>query len=302
LKNCERLQSGLLHLLQRLQELVHSRHLSVIFISRVPFSKLPFHRPPVKILFPRYHKAQLTLLLSEQMKETQTGESEQLHRTFLETFLGTMYSKCRDLKQLRVMAGVLFPCYVEPVESGRLSPDDVTGLYRHVLPHMKRATHLSTGIAPSWTGKEEKDRDWQLAALELPYYGKYMLLASYLASYLPSKCDATLFLKQAAGRGRKRALKQSQSDDRCNAVNCVGPKPFGLSRLLAIFLALHDEPPPINVNLLSQMCSLVELNLVHCLSDGSLNKPSYKCSVNLLCVTQVAKSVKINLDTYLDYK
>lgn len=47
--------------------------------------------------------------------------------------------------------------------------------------------------------------------VELPYYSKYLLLASYFASYNPANTDRRFFTKKSSGRMSKRAKTSAKA-------------------------------------------------------------------------------------------
>ncbi|OCF40367.1 origin recognition complex subunit 5 [Kwoniella heveanensis CBS 569] len=86
--------------------------------------------------------------------------------------------------------------------------------------------------------------------IELPTLAKYLLVAAYAASYNPAKSDIRLFGRgtgpdgkrkkgggtRRAGYGRTRVGKVPQ--------RLLGPKPFPIDRLLALFSSLYAEHAP----------------------------------------------------------
>ncbi|KAL7421631.1 hypothetical protein Q5752_003400 [Cryptotrichosporon argae] len=87
-------------------------------------------------------------------------------------------------------------------------------------------------------------------AIELPTAARFLVVAAYCASYNPAKSDLRLFGRgvgadrkrkrgggtRRAGYGRTRVGKVPQ--------RLLGPKPFPLDRLLALFAALYAEHAP----------------------------------------------------------
>jgi origin recognition complex subunit 5 len=85
-------------------------------------------------------------------------------------------------------------------------------------------------------------------SFDLPYYAKFVLIAAYLASYNPAKADRRLFVKNH-GKERKKKRKPQKKQ----AEQLLGPKPFPLDRLLAIFYAIIEEDVNLTADLLSQV-------------------------------------------------
>ncbi|XP_049531351.1 origin recognition complex subunit 5 isoform X2 [Anopheles darlingi] len=140
--------------------------------------------------------------------------------------------------------------------------------------------------------------------LELPYYAKYLLIAAYLASHNPAKEDKRLFLK-SHGKQRKRmqTVNARAKVSEKMAVQ-LGPKAFGIDRLLAIFYAILDgEKVAVTSNLLTQIATLVHLKLLAYVSsaDASLldGTARLQCTVGLDSILQIGRMIGFNVRQYL---
>jgi origin recognition complex subunit 5 len=87
-------------------------------------------------------------------------------------------------------------------------------------------------------------------SFDLPYYAKFFLIAAYLASYNPAKADRRLFVKN---HGKERKKNKKKKEQKKQAEQLLGPKPFALDRLLAIFYAIIEVDVNLTANLLSQV-------------------------------------------------
>lgn len=301
LKNCEKLDRISLSTLLRVQEYTGCSNISVVLVTTVSPCNLQLDQMVPRIHFPQYNKDQLMKLL---LLEKPDGHPVDFYENFLNAFVGTLYNVCRDLREMKNLISNVFPKYVEPIESGQLSHSDVIALWRHIAPYLKSSVnnaYLGFVTAESTHSKENKDSTLSLRMklLDLPYFTKYFLIAAYLASYISSKHDRRLFVKQCAGKSKKRMPSKLQAAKIENEL--VGAKSFGLDRLLAIFYAIIEESGlNLTANLLSQVSSLVELKLLTPLSDGNLDKPNYKCSVDKETIYALSKTVDFNMKKYLD--
>lgn len=80
----------------------------------------------------------------------------------------------------------------------------------------------------------------------------------------------------------------------------IGPKPFQLDRLMAIFYSIVEGGASSSANILSQLSSLVTLNLLAKVSgDDQIDTPKYKCLVSLDFAMSVAKQVDMDMGEYL---
>lgn len=283
-----------------LQELSSLRNLCVIFISQIAPEKFNPECSYINIPFPQYSKNELMDIIILTRHE---GYSEEFYKTYLNMFLSVFLGATRDLNELRHLAAVNFQKFCAPVDSGNVRPDDMSSLWRNISPHLRTSLHnvyLGTNIGceqdESQVMIQSNDiQSHQFLALDLPYYAKYFLIAAYLASYNSQRDDKRLFVKNH-GKQKKRIVQNKKKEN--SMYGLLGPKPFSLDRLLAIFYAIIDENASLTANLLSQVSSLVELRLLIKLGDG-LDKPKYKCNVGLDCVQTIARTVSFNIRKYL---
>ncbi|XP_069685227.1 origin recognition complex subunit 5 [Periplaneta americana] len=304
LDKCEKLRDmdanllpGFLHL----QELTGLPNLCVFLLSDVVWEKFRIKegfQEPVQVHFPQYTKDELVEILS---RDRPPGDiwPEYFYDSYVRLFLGIFHRACRDLNELRHMAQLNFPKYCDPVLKGETKMDDVNRLWRNVTPHLKLSLAQLYLKTASTYEQEERIKPAALSSsatyvlsFELPYYAKFFLIAAYLASYNPAKADCRLFVKNC-GKERKRKVQKKQADQ------LLGPKPFALDRLLAIFYAIVGEDVNLTVNLISQMSSLVRLRLITVIGDDRIDLPRYKCTVDFEFINTIARTVSFNIRKYL---
>uniref|UniRef100_A0A8D9EQX5 Origin recognition complex subunit 5 n=1 Tax=Cacopsylla melanoneura TaxID=428564 RepID=A0A8D9EQX5_9HEMI len=303
LKNCEKLDRLSLNTLIRVQEYTGCPNITVVLITTSTPCSLQVDQVLPKIHFNQYSKDQLMKIL---IAEKPDGHPVDFFENFLNAFVGTLYNVVRDLREMKNLISNVFPKYVEPVVSGELAHSDVVSLWRHIAPYLKSAinnaylgfvtnTHHSVGPLTLST-----TQSLRMKLLDLPFYTKYFLIASYLASFISPKYDRRLFVKATLGkRSKKRNVIKIQNEKIESEL--LGAKSFSLDRLLAIFYAIVDEAGVnLTANLLAQVTSLVELKLLTALSDGNLDKPNYKCSVDKETIYAISKTVDFNIKKYLD--
>ncbi|XP_073984523.1 origin recognition complex subunit 5 isoform X2 [Rhodnius prolixus] len=285
----------------KLQEMTSIYSLSVIFISKVLPEKFYIDSSYIPVYFPQYTRDDyMTILKFYRPPECE----EQFFENYLNSALTVFIRTTRDFIEMKNLILSNFPTYCEPVKKGDISSNDVVGLWRHIVPHLKESlNNVYLGVicrkndetinnTTDLTAHSSKT----LCAFDLPYYAKYFLIASYLASYNSPKYDRRLFLKNH-GKHKKKNLRIKIKENITNEL--LGPKPFSLDRLLAIFYAIMEEKASLTVNLMSQIASLVELRLLAKLGDSCIEKPKYKCLVGFECVDVVAKTLGFNLKKYL---
>ncbi|KAG5887806.1 hypothetical protein JTB14_019397 [Gonioctena quinquepunctata] len=290
----------------------------VVLISEIVFEKYYARSnvvEPIKIYFSQYNKNELLEILSmdfDYAKKMIARHSDQemdfhpsFYQNYLNVFLSVFYRACRDLSELRYMSRINFLKYCRPVINKEQTIDDNMALWRNIAPILKDSLEvlylrLDTTDEMETTKISSFSKDNVSQTLELPFYAKYLLIAAYLASYNAVKDDKRLFMKYH-GKKTKRMTDiklKSKVSERLNTQ--IGPKPFTLDRLLAIFYSILDEKVGFNNNLLVQVSSLVELRLLTCVSDSCfLDGQKYKCNVNFDFIQKISKMVGFQVRKYL---
>ncbi|KAG0364085.1 Origin recognition complex subunit 5 [Gamsiella multidivaricata] len=143
---------------------------------------------------------------------------------------------------------------------------------------------------------------------DLPYFTKFILIASFLASYNPPRLDMRYFAKVSnqGGKMTKRAKvsasKRHGHDQMGSKLRqqLLGPKTFPIERMLAIFYSILDEEVEENVNVHTQIASLVSLRLLQRVTPmDKLDSIKCKCNVSYDMIKALAKSTKFDIDKYL---
>uniref|UniRef100_A0A182QQI6 Uncharacterized protein n=1 Tax=Anopheles farauti TaxID=69004 RepID=A0A182QQI6_9DIPT len=321
LDNAERLLDMAHNLLPLFLQLPEATglNISVLLIASLPYEKfytrtgLP---PVVKLFVPEYTRQEMQRILlagyRERREESETI-TEEFYRNYINLFLGTFWKVCRDVKELRLVAADVYEAYCEPVRDGSIPAHDSVRLWRNISKtlratlstmYMRMGTNGTTGTATAADGSS-----WLARNLELPYYAKYLLIAAYLASHNAAKEDRRLFVKNH-GKQRKRLQTVNARAKVVERMSIkVGPKPFNLDRLLAIFYAILDEKVGLTCNLLAQISTLVHLKLLayasssaaasssssasEALLDGSATR--LQCTVGLDFIVQIGRMVGFNI-------
>lgn len=148
----------------------------------------------------------------------------------------------------------------------------------------------------------------EIDVFDLPYYTKFILIASFLASYNPPRLDMRYFAKVSnqGGKMTKRskiaAAKKNGHDNMGSKLRqqLLGPKPFPIERMLAIFYSILDEEVEENVNVHTQIASLVSLRMLQRVTPmDKLDSIKCKCNVSYEMIKALAKSTRFEIDKYL---
>ncbi|XP_026217068.1 origin recognition complex subunit 5 isoform X2 [Anabas testudineus] len=298
--------ANLLPALLRLQELVED-NVTVILLSEIVWDKF---RPntgcfePLVLNFPDYSKGELQQILSQDRHPSYSAE---FYSSYINILLGVFYSVCRDLRELRHLAALNFSKFCEPLAEGKVKETDTHKLWRNIEPHLKRAmqtVYLREVSSLQWEQMQQMEEK-ETGALrglsahthvELPYYSKFLLIAAYLASYNPARTDKRFFLKHHGKIRKTKFLKKNEKTSN----HLLGPKPFALDRLLAIFYSVVDSRIAPTASIFSQISSLVTLQLLTQVShDDQLDAPKYKCAVSMDFICAISRTVNFDIVKYL---
>lgn len=303
LDKCDKLRNidaGLLPAFSKLKE-ISNVNVCVIFISNIVWEKfrvkIGMHEP-IKIHFSQYTRNEFSEIL---LLNKPCGYEDTFYKNFLNLFLSVFFRFCRDLNELRYMARINFSKYIEPIEINKSNKNDIAVLWKNIAAVFKanlEVIYLRVSFEDfarhNQLSKEIESTTRLALSFELPYYAKYMLIASYLASYNPAKEDKYLFMKQKFKRKRKGITKKKIT----LKIPC-GPNNFPVSRMLAIFCAILDEKVDINANLLAQIPSMCQLGLLSIIGNNSLDETKLKCCVSYDFILVIAKTVGFNIQNYL---
>lgn len=298
--------ANLLPALVRLQALLED-NVTVVLLSEIVWDKF---RPntgcfePLLLHFPDYSKGELQQILS---KDRHPSYSAEFYSSYINILLGVFYSVCRDLRELRHLAALNFAKFCEPVEEGKVKESDTHKLWRNIEPHLKKAmqtVYLREVSSLQWEQMQDMEEKEAGAVrglsahthVELPYYSKFLLIAAYLASYNPARTDKRFFMKHHGKIKKVNFLKKNEKTSN----HLLGPKPFALDRMLAIFYSVVDSRVAPTASIFSQISSLVTLQLLNQVShDDQLDAPKYKCAVSMDFICAISRTVNFDIVKYL---
>ncbi|XP_062590706.1 origin recognition complex subunit 5-like [Saccostrea cucullata] len=291
----------------RLQELVDG-NVCVILLTEIVWEKFlsgtGFPEPYI-IHFPDYNKDELLRIL---MRSAPSEFSADFYQMYLSLVLSVFHIVCRNLTELQHLAAINFKKYIEPIKNGEASENDSRKLWKNFEPHLKKAlqtVYLREVSSTQWERMlEESDMGKMITQqglssrthVELPYYSKYLLIAAYLASYNPAKSDKKFFSKHSDKQKKSKVIKKQ---DRTNN-HMLGPKPFPMDRLMAVFYAIVEGKVAPTANIFMQITSLVSVHLLaQVAGDDQIDVPKYKCLVSLEFIKSVARTVNFDVLRYL---
>lgn len=239
------MEFNLLPVFMKLQEYT-GLNITCLLVSHLAFEKIDASANVIKIHVPDHTKADIVSILAlnyegirkkialgiEKATELKDTEKKrqlaivetldvEFYKQFLNAFLNVFYKACRDITELRFISNKCFVSYYTPVLREEIAPNDVTNLWRNISKvlraslqtgHMRignlSAMEMNQKLTEESSVEPVKENSLRKFAqtLELPYYAKFLLLASFLASHNEAKFDKRLFMKHH-GKERKRQQK-----------------------------------------------------------------------------------------------
>jgi origin recognition complex subunit 5 len=177
----------------RLQEL-SKRNICVVLTSTLPWEKFLLKRNtvvPFVIRFPALTKDQSIAYIYNQLNLPYLRNApEDVIRNLLSILLSTVSTFTRDVKELSVMAEIVLTDSQDTVKHlcEKSGKDLAKTSYNCVTQYLKKAVHLVhlqdvrklDGYSSDVKSKYN---------IELPLFGKYMLIAGFIASYNSPKWD-----------------------------------------------------------------------------------------------------------------
>lgn len=316
----------ILPVMLRLSELTE-RNICVVFISNIVFEKFRIKGggvEPYLIRFPEYTREDTLKILQLDFKpatiQSINDEPIELDSAFYTGFLEVIYSilshNCKDINELRYFASLLFPVYIKPLKEERAQKHEKAKLVKEAQDYFSKVTeklYLREISSAEWTKETkqlESDQKRQpemmaRAEVELPHYTKFLLIASFLASYNPPRFDIRYFAKttneerkKKKGGGTRKGVDKSGGGKMRQQL--LGPKAFPVERMLAIFYSIIDEPLEDTIDIQMQITSLTTLRLlVRSTAMDRLDGAKYKCNVNSDFIRAVSRSVRFEIEKYL---
>ena len=323
----------LLPALSRLGEIIPT--LSVVLILTTPHPQLLHQAGVPHLHFPQYTRADTISIITAfplpvsahpiKNSPDPTSTSSDSDSAWLWTrFVTACYDSlgaaaARDLPSFRRLCQTLWPAFVAPIldkgeAPGDYWPREFSKLIVKNRPLFQNETALVPSIIPQELASISANTTTVPATpINLPYHAAFLLIASYLASHNPARTDLAMFSKTSLGKKRKRRGTPNHSKNKLKthqklSRRLLGPQPFGLERLFAIFhaIASDDGYRGGSAGIMGQVTTLVGLRLMvragnagGGMGDALEGSGKWKCAVGWDFVKGVSREYGFVLDDYV---
>lgn len=329
----------------RLQEQSKIKNITVILIvSSEDIREITTNATP-RLYFGAYLQSDIiTILQSNRFcsfgKNYSSKEVSEFWNQYTKAIVDTFFSYTGpDLTLIKDICQKLWPSFVQPILSGKYSIHDFVKIYRDNRDLFTSETVVNNSFVEDLDNKGKSLHVDNTAVSDLPLQSKFILIASYLASYNEAKNDLHLFSRVKVTKERKKKALPSKNKNgfltkEILDAKLFSPNYFDLERLLAIVsviyrnesdslhnrtesLSLSLELPEQNIinrekefstftlnssiDLNSQIASLASLGLLTrtYALDILSSKVRWKCNISWPMVEAIAKDINFPLQNYL---
>ncbi|CAF9937466.1 hypothetical protein IMSHALPRED_011149 [Imshaugia aleurites] len=311
----------LLPAIARLGEI--SPNLTTVLVTTTPHAHLLHHAGIPHIHFPPYTRTETLAILSRtplsldahplspQAVNTTTAaenDTEWLWARFTAAVWDSLgQPAARSIPEFRDVCARLWTPFTQPILAGHYGAREFSKLLvknRSLFQSEDALINSIVPTEPSSTINKPKNQ----STYTLPYYPTHLLISAYLASHNPPKHDITLFSKTSLSKRRKRGGGTALTSHRASkhrkiSRRLLGPQPFPLERLFAIFHAILPLPYANGgADIMCQVATLVGLRLIiKAGGAGDVLEGGGKWRVNVgwEFVRGVARGVNFDVESYL---
>lgn len=319
-------REGVLPVLDRVSEM-SGVDVGLILVSRFPWSSGMFSeaytrgstcmRQPTCVEFPAYTEEEIQRICLARGYSSKCQLYTKYYEQFLSLVVPVVTRMSNNILDVEAVLGKLWPVYVAPVKKAagvniraRMLSGTVTPLLKNIVSEMDIGMNRCHG-ALSVDGDTMKSK----VLFAIPFMGKWILLASYIASRNKPTTDKAVFDPGYSKKRRRNAQAHDRQTERAMEMKLQGSHPFPLERMLNIFYYICEPKTSMvqtpedyrdgwckklqHVEVTMQVTSLCTLGLLTCLGADPLTSPMYRCNVSEDLAYVIARNLKISLNDYL---
>ncbi|CUM68523.1 uncharacterized protein PRCAT00006249001 [Priceomyces carsonii] len=330
----------------RFHEISRIKNLSIVFIIGTREPKEIATNSVPHIFFRPYSQEEVTQIL--QAEKLGFFNVEKLDNSIEARNFWYKYAKLivdlffpytgSHLTLLKDISLKLWERFIEPVVSGKYQLGDFVRLYRENSSLFTDENVLNNTSIKNFDTLQEEESTSTTSMSDIPIHSKFILIASYLASFNEPKNDLHHFSRLKTKKPKKRKVSSSPSKGKNSKIDIdnrlLSPNYFDLERLLAILSVIYrneslslnqiDKNVTLydgfdekgisnqeqefaefrlskNIDINSQVATLVSLGLLSRTSASDIlnAKVRWKCNLNWATVESIANDIKFPLLNYL---
>lgn len=240
-----------------------------------------------------------------------TSIIDRVYETMIECLLRSLLSSTRELPEIVRLAKLLWPKYVEPIESIPLDGSTITPSFTQI--DIKARSYVEVLLKQCMldnstilSSRVTKKNDLSLSSM--PQATKFLILAAVLSQHNSEHHDQNLYTNQTKTKNRRKKKLQGENKEDDNFGGKVGisklVRPFNQERMFSTFVSIYDQygeaSDSMNSGSLSFYRNVAELQRLGIL----LNVPCefqkrFKCSISEVMAERIALDVNFPLSRYL---
>lgn len=302
----------------RLTELCDITNIVIIFVINT-LEPRPFITTAIPhIHFPRYNGEEVKSILSrhvlcsfpkanEDINHTQQQEQRLWTRYVSVLFDSLSAFTNSDIRILKEIAFKIWPAFIDPILQGTIKIDEFVKLYKDREYLFSSEIAITDSLVTIGDLRTKKVIGLNTSTTyDLPIQSKYIICASYLASYNPPRYDIRFFSRAKEARAKRRDTGRRKKL-KINPRSLAAPA-FDLERMLAILQAiapsagdLYADGFPSNIDVGVQIATLTTLRIITrtSSSDPLDSRTRWKINANWAFVQQLAKDIDLAIEEYL---
>ena len=272
------------------------------------YDDIPSFALPV-VRFDSYKADEICYILQETTKVTlviddmnikDEEELKGLWDRFCKTFCSAFFDILgQELPIYRSIALKLFPQYLQPIKDNILSAKNHVQLARSAQALLNPEPWLLA--EQSFIDSKTSESSQIQKPDELSVCARYLLIASFLASYNPGRTDSTYFSRGKGDKTKRRSGKSAANAVSKQPQKLLGPKGFTLERMTSIFQAIVPTNYSHTALFDQQIASLASLRLILKQGNGAdlLDDGKWLVNVSFETIMKLAQGVRFELHRFL---
>ncbi|CAI2187764.1 5031_t:CDS:2, partial [Funneliformis geosporum] len=201
-----------------------------------------------------------------------------------------VFSDSCDLIDLFRIIPDIYQKFIQPINEGRVSINDYSLLFDELKPYLESALDnlYSQYITP-------------LIENQIPTWSIYLLIAAFLASYIPQSLDKRLFSREYEKRKHTRKGRKKVSNALKFNEQFTGPQASEMERIFAIFQSIHQDSVVPYILLLQQTETFVASRVfTRTTPVERKDVQSFRCNLSYNYIKQISRFINFDILRYLD--